>query len=153
MKSQLPSGSSPFTTLPIGDETGLLVLSGRYLLERLSGVTTRHTLLTGGVSLGEAEVGAMVDLLAAADSVARAVPVTDALKSVEDGRVTGTIDRDAVVALRLPVLASTATLRALAAAASDAELDLVAALAAAGPVAIYVRPSYLEPDEAGPTAV
>lgn len=134
------------TTVLIGDERDPLVLSGRYLWDRLSGVTTRHTLLTGTVPPGDAEVGGMVDLLAVAGAAARAVPVTDALKSVEDGRITGTIDRGVVVALRLPVLAPTATLRAVATAAGDGELDLIAALAATGPLAVFIRDAAAESD-------
>ncbi len=153
MRSESPSDSFPFTTLPIGDEAVTVMLAGRYLWDRLSGVITRYTLLTGPVPPGDAEARAMVDLLAVAGAVARAVPVADALKFVEDGLVTGTIDRAAVVALRLPVLARTATLRALATAAGEGELDLIAALAAAGPVAVFVRDATAKSDGARPAAV
>jgi 2-C-methyl-D-erythritol 4-phosphate cytidylyltransferase len=123
----------------IGNEDSPTTLSGIALAEALAAVPGPFALLIGESPPSEAEVGAMTRLLEAGGFVARAVPVTDALKAVEGGVIAGTIDRESTVVLRLPVLASTVALRAIAAEAGDDEIDLIEALAEVAAATVFTR--------------
>ncbi len=134
-----PGDDLALTVIAIGDEAQPVLPTGSYLADRLASVRTPLVLLTGVTPPGEDEVVAMVGLFQPGGTVARALPVTDALKTVEDDRITGTVDRSSVVALRLPVLAATASVLDIAETAGGSRIDLVAALAAIGPVSVFVR--------------
>jgi hypothetical protein len=114
-------------------------VSGTALAEALAAEPGPFALLVGELPPVASEVETMTRLLGGACFVARAVPVTDALKAVERGVVAGTIDRRSTVVLRLPVLASTVTLRAIAAEAGNREIDLIEALAEVASAAVFTR--------------
>ncbi|CAN5473758.1 MAG: hypothetical protein ACR2JP_06620 [Acidimicrobiia bacterium] len=134
-----PGDDLALTVVAIGDEAQPVLPTGSYLADRLASVRTPLVLLTGVTPPGEDEVVAMFGLFQPGGTVALALPVTDALKTVEDDRITGTVDRSSVVALRLPVLAATASVLDIAETAGGSRIDLVAALAAIGPVNAFVR--------------
>jgi 2-C-methyl-D-erythritol 4-phosphate cytidylyltransferase len=114
-------------------------VSGAALADALAAETGPLALLVGESPPPLSEVATMTRLLEVGGFVARAVRVTDALKAVEDGVLAGTIDRQSTVVLRLPVIAPTATLRALAAEAGDLEIDLIEALAEVAPATVFTR--------------
>jgi hypothetical protein len=134
-----PLPPSPPQPIRIGDEDSPTVVSGTALAEALAAEPGPFALLVGELPPSAAEVATMTSLLEAGGFVARAVSVTDALKAVEDGVIAGTIDRRSTVVLRLPVLASTATLRAIAAEAGDRVIDLIGALAEVAPATVFIR--------------
>ncbi|HEY5728270.1 MAG TPA: hypothetical protein VIV08_06610 [Acidimicrobiia bacterium] len=134
-----PLSSPPPTPIRIGEEDSPTRLSGAALADALAAETGPLALLVGESPPPLSEVATMTRLLEVGGFVARAVRVTDALKAVEDGVLAGTIDRQSTVVLRLPVIAPTATLRALAAEAGDLEIDLIEALAEVAPATVFTR--------------
>jgi hypothetical protein len=114
-------------------------VSGAALADALASEAGPLALLVGESPPPLSEVATMTRLLEVGGFVARAVSVTDALKAVEDGVLAGTIDRQSTVALRLPVLASTVTLRAIAAEAGAREIDLIETLAHVAAATVFTR--------------
>ena len=134
-----PRSAFPPTTIAIGDEDEPPITTRAAIAEALTCVTTPLVLLTGESTPPDTEVEAMSDVLRPGGWVARAVGVTDALKTVEAGMITGVVDRGAVVSLRLPILVPTGLLYAVVDGAGEVPFDVVDALARVGTAIAYIR--------------
>jgi 2-C-methyl-D-erythritol 4-phosphate cytidylyltransferase len=127
------------TAMVFGEEDEPLLTTAPAIDAVLAAVATPLVLLTGPSPPPAEEVTVMRRELEPGGWVARAVPVSDALKSVEEGRVTGSIERTAVVSLRLPILVPVELLRAVVDGAGDDPFDLIDALSAVGTATAHTR--------------
>ena len=116
---------------------GCLLVSTREVKEALGSLpaTVRTIAITGtGEPLSRDDLGAMaVDLEKGWDAVACGRPVTEAVKVVEAGWVTGSLDRSGLISVSSPILIDREVLGSvLSDLSEDAWIDPIEALVAGG---------------------